>query len=287
MVKTGAYGITDEQAQELVERLAKLSCYIMEEQPGEGATKAPEPPPGAESKLLSRPVRVMVRKPHAGHEGKTPLPLEARDPTDKPYEHGALAQVIKNAASETFMEEPKGPQDQPMQVRIRAGRVAVGHLPAVPEVNDRIKEREFRKGDVQRVLEEKTASDDGGTTGVVTGTAAGSYPLQMGPVGSALDYGGRAALGAGIGRTLGFLAKGKIPEALERRIGIGGAAAGLALAAASHREQKRRMAAAEALRELAEAKRKEFGGAGPLNTAEQQIHALLESGAKAEGLEPK
>lgn len=303
-----SFGITPEQASVLIRGLAKHGCYIMTTEPG-GPTKVPE----AEHRQPSAPVQVVSDVPQIGHEGRgAPPPGPPRigiqdrvKDTAFPrihtgtYRPGALIEEIKQATADVPLKPPEQyvtPDNYPMKLRIRTGRSG-STLPPVPGTNDRLREQAFRRGDVERVLHEKVANitplesmaagaiaqSEGESEDAEVPEGADKIPFQISRAGSLLDYAGRAALGVGLGKTIGSLAKGPAREMMERRLGGAGALLGLSLAMASHREARRRMDAAHALKALAKKEEREMGSGRPLVTADDQMRVLLESGARAEG----
>lgn len=168
---------------------------------------------------------------------------------EEDYVPGAIERLVKQAEGE-----------RKMQVTVRTGREAFGHLPDCPDMRERIQEDESVHGAIERLLlqahrgEEKKAV--GATDTMIAGMAGQQDQGKMGPfgpAGSAVDYISRGLMGTGLGRTAGFLLKGRgLPESIERRLGVVGAVGGLGLAAMAHREQKRIAAERDAvMRELA------------------------------------
>jgi hypothetical protein len=308
MLEPVSFGITPEQASSLVRGLAKRGCYIMTTE--NGRTVVPE----AEHHQPSAPVQVVSDVPRIGHEGRGAPPpgpprlgLQAKA-TDTAfpgihtgtYRPGALIDEIKKATADVPLKPPEkyvAPDSYPMDLRIRTGRTG-SKLPPVPGTDDRLRERPFRRGDVERVLHEKVAQGISPLESVAAGAiaqgasesedaevpeGADKIPFNISRAGSMLDYAGRAALGVGLGKTIGSLAKGPMREAMERRLGGAGALLGLSLAMASQRESRRKMEAGKALRVMAQEQQRAMGEDKQLTTADAQIRALLEGGARADG----
>lgn len=238
-----------EKIQELVEGLPRAVVRgthgsMNESVPGAYSPAATALLKSSAALMTRRPKRVMPSLPHA-------------DPpkfTTEAYTPGALERYLTKEAG-----------DRHFQVTVRTGREATGHLPSPPEMTDRIQEADSVSGAVERLLlardgtkapvpkpaekkeEEKTAS---GTDDIVSGMAGQNRMPQgmFGPVGSTVDYVSRGLMGTGLGRTIGFLMKGRgMPEAIERRLSMAGAAGGLGLAALSHHEANKMVAKREAL----------------------------------------
>lgn len=281
MREHAAYGLSPAQAQRVFSGILKASC-LMENEPG-GPVEGTE----AGRRGPSEPVQVVSTI--SAHEGRGASPssprLEDRARSNTlpsirtgTYTHGALIAEIKRASA--FM----APDNYTAQKRVRAGRTGTGHLPSVPEVNDRIVEGTFQKGDVERMLKVGAPSSQTPLAVLADETQEPEVEDKPGRASNVMDYATRAAVGAGIGRTLGFLARGALSEAAERRLGIGGAMTGLALAEASRREAKRIEEAKKQLRQMAESERGSAASGQPLRTADEQIRSMLESGARAEGV---
>lgn len=272
MRQHASFGLSPDQAGRLFSGIMKRAC-IMENEPG-----GPVSGTKAERHGPSEPVQVVSTVSHGGHEGRGASPsspgLQAKALSSSfppirtgTYTHGALLREIKQASE--FM----APDNYTIQKRVRAGHTATGHLPSAPDVGERIVEGTYSRGDLQRML--KTAAP-----GPAFPVMADETPNRAGTL---MDYATRAAVGAGIGRTLGFL-RGGLSPAVERRLGVGGAIAGLALAEASRREAQRHEAAVNTLRQMAESSRGDAGSGAPLRDADSQMRTLLEQGARAEGL---
>ena len=186
----------------------------------------------AAMRLIRRPGRLMGK-----HEmdGKGEVPQTVPEGVlEEDYTQGAIERLVKQAEA------------RKAQVTIRTGREAFGRLPDCPDMRERILEGESVQGAIERLLlnaehEEKKAGF-GATDTMIAGMAGREGKDNtgpFGPAGSAVDYIGRGLMGTGLGRTAGFLLKGRgLPEAIERRLGLAGAVGGIGLAAMAHREQK-------------------------------------------------
>ena len=189
---------------------------------------------------------IIIRRP--GRVAPKP-PQQVQQFTEEGYTPGALERLLTKEAG-----------DRQWQVTVRTGREASGHLPSPPEMEDRILSADSVTGAMNRLIQareenrapkpkpkesedkedhpqEKTA--DSATDDLTSGMAGQNrMPMGMfGPVGSTVDYVSRGLMGTGLGRTTGFLLRGRgIPEAVERRLGLAGAAGGVGLAALAHAE---------------------------------------------------
>jgi hypothetical protein len=220
----GAVGTSEEAARAFLERLNGLT-----------KTAAPQI-------YLRRPMEVRRELPK---EMPPNCPSE-----EKEYTVGAINKLLEKNACEG---EP-----QRKVVTVRTGREAYGHLPKPPEQDERHFDVPTVQGAISKLLErggrlEKKAIDaTEQIAGGMGGTGGGGPVGPFGPAGSTVDYVSRGLMGAGLGRTLGFMMRGRgIPEVIERRMGLGGAAIGLGLAGLAHREstkaQARRTALMQAL----------------------------------------
>lgn len=201
----------------------------------------------AAQRLIRRPGRLMGIHEMDG-VGSVPQTVP-EGVLEEDYTPGAIERLVKQAEGE-----------RKMQVTVRTGREAFGRLPDCPDMRERIQEDESVHGAIERLLLQAHRGQEKKAVGATDTMIAGMAGQQgqgktgpFGPAGSAVDYISRGLMGTGLGRTAGFLLKGRgVPEVIERRLGLIGAVGGLGLAAAAHREQKRLASEREAItRELA------------------------------------
>lgn len=167
---------------------------------------------------------------------------------EKEYVTGAISKLLEKSAEDTASR---------LRVTVRTGRTAVGHLPKAPEQDERLFDVPSVSGAITKLLEREGRTEKKATIGAdeqIAGGLPGSR-IPQGPAGSTVDYVSRGLMGAGLGRTLGFMLRGRgVPEVIERRLGLGGAAVGLGLAGlAQHEARKatqRRAALLQALEEF-------------------------------------
>jgi len=256
MSELGTYGLSDAS----IAFLAKLGT----DGPARGSGAA----------RLSSPVRVLSRvQRDSGKLAPPPSPGARVD--DLPYHSGILDQLIKRAAASAFDPPLEPEQRSSMKLLVRSGREGA-NLPPVPGTDDRLREGAYAPGDLGREVT-KVASItpmESMVTGIGTQDQARGRGV-FGPSGSLLDYLGRAGLGAGIARTGGFVLKGKLPEVIERKLGIGGALLGLGLAAASHREAQRQADLADALADRARVHREDIEQGTSLERQKRDIERIL------------